>query len=441
MNITLLGIIVIAMSIYAFFKNEKLLLYMLVFFSTFTAAELFHIEFISAPVLPFEFIGTMWLLKQLINFIKSKPKITKEIIINKFKENKLATACLIFIIAVILGEAYLAISGITIDYISFYGKSEVIRFSMGNISQFIIITFIFTLMIVLSFKIKTKEEIKTLLKVFCISSIFAVIWGLLQFITFYFGIPYPAFLFNNNVYAAQCYDQIGNNIKRISSIALEPSTFSINLICFMPFLIGTFLKLKENFKDKKYLLIFVLLVLTTVCAILTTSSTAYVGLVALYGMFGLYILCGFIKNGELSDRKKNFIKLALITVISILLAVVLWFTFVKIGYKMGVIKHDEMTLLDIELEEENPKVDDRQHNSIFDNMISTIKQMTIGKLASASGQDRMQGDLIGFSMIKYSPIVGIGFGAYRPFSMFTNVLLGSGVIRIISFCIYILYCA
>ena len=84
-------------------------------------------------------------------------------------------------------------------------------------------------MIVLSFTIKTKEEIKTLLKVFCISSIFAVIWGLLQFITYYLGIPYPAFLFNNNSYAAQCFDQIENNVKRISSIALEPSTFSINL--------------------------------------------------------------------------------------------------------------------------------------------------------------------------------------------------------------------
>lgn len=280
MNITLIGIIVIIMSIYAFFKNQKLLLYMLIFFSTFTAAELFHIDIVKAPVQAFEFIGAIWLLREFINFIKLKPKFSKDAIINKFKENKLALAFMIFAIISVLGEAYALISGLSLNYTKTNGELGIVKFSLSNISQFVIITFIFVLMTVLSFKIKTKEEAKTLLRVFCISSIFGVIWGLIQFVSYYFGIQYPAFLFNNNIYALQCYTQIDNNVKRICSIALEPSTFAINLICFIPFLIGAFLevkgKLKENIKNKKYIIIFAILVMTTVCAILTTSSTAYV---------------------------------------------------------------------------------------------------------------------------------------------------------------------
>lgn len=296
MELTLFGVVTIAVSIYAFFKNKKLLLYMVVFLSTFTAAEILHINITTTPLQTFEFTGVMWLLREFIDFIKAKPKISKEKIIEGLKKNKLGSAFIMFIIAILLGEIYLLVSRISVEYTDIFGEQALLKFSMSNITQAIIIIFVFVMMTVLSFKIKTKEEVKELLKVFCISSIFAVVWGLLQFITFYFGIPYPSFLFNNNVYAAQGFEQISNNIKRICSIAFEPSTFAVNLVCFLPFVIGTFLSLKNKFKDKKYIITFILLVVTTACAILSTSSTSYVGLVAIYGLFGIYILFCFIKE-------------------------------------------------------------------------------------------------------------------------------------------------
>ena len=323
MEITLLGWITIVITIYAFFKNEKLLLYMMVFLAPFTAANLIHITWTTTPVQTFEFTGAVWLLREFINFIKTKPKLSKDIIINKFKQNKLATAFLIFIIVIIISEIYLAISGLTLEYTGLEGEAGLVKFSKANITRAVITIFIFVNMIVLSFKINSREEIKKLLKIFSIASIFAVIWGLLQFVTYYFGLPYPAFLFNNNPYAAQCYDQIDNNVKRISSIALEPSTFAINLFCFLPLVLGTFLAIKEKMKEKKYIVTFVILVLTTACAILTTSSTTYVGLIAVYALFGVYILFSFIKGGELDNRKRNFLKMTLATVGSIGFAAVL----------------------------------------------------------------------------------------------------------------------
>lgn len=323
MEITLLGAVTIAISIYAFFKNEKLLLYIMVFLAPFTAANLIHIIWTTTPVQTFEFTGALWLLREFINFVKSKPKITKEWVIKKFKDNKLGMAFLIFIVVIIISEIYLMISGLRIEYTGIEGELGIVEFSKTNITRAVITIFIFVNMIVLSFKIHTREEIKKLIKIFSIASIFAVIWGLLQFVTYYLGVPYPAFLFNNNPYAAQCYDQIDNNVKRISSIALEPSTFAINLFCFLPFVLGEFLRLKEKMKEKKYIITFIILVLTTVCAILTTSSTTYVGLIAVYALFGIYILFGFIKNGELDNRKRNLAKMALATVTSIGIAAVL----------------------------------------------------------------------------------------------------------------------
>lgn len=71
-------------------------------------------------------------------------------------------------------------------------------------------------------------------------------------------------------------------------------------------------------------------------------------------------------------------------------------------------------------------------------MIKTVKQMTIDKLSSGSGQERMNGEKIGLSLLKYSPIVGIGLGSYRTFSLGTNIVLNMGIVGLISY-IYILY--
>ena len=433
MEITLLGWITIILSIYAFFKDKKILLYIMVFLSTFTAANLIHITVTTTPVLTFEFTGIVWLLREFIDFVKSKPKITKEIIINKFKENKLAKAFVFFIIAIILGEVVLAISGIHIEYTNVLKENTVLTFSKSNITMGARTIFIFVLMIALSFKIKTKKEVEELVKVFCISSILAIIWGLLQFITFYLGIPYPAFLFNNNMYAAQCYDQVENNIKRITSIALEPSTFAINLMAFMPFVIGTFLKMKSNYKDKKYIWVFVITILTTACAILTTSSTTYVGLIAVYGLFVLYVLFGFKKNGELDNRKKNFKKMTILTIVSIMLAVGVGFVSLKTGYALKTIDY-----LKTEQKADPNKKGEDKYSSALENLIKTFKKMTIEKMGTGSGQERMEGEKIGLSMFKYSPIFGLGFTSYRTFSMFTNILVNAGILGILAY-LYILF--
>lgn len=433
MNITLFGIIIILTSIYAFFKNQKLLLYMLIFFSTFTAAELLHVEFIRMPLLAFEYIGAVWLLREFINLIKSKPKFNIKEIINKFKENKLAIALVIFMFTILFGVIYLFVSGLNVEYTDINGEPAILKFSFGNIKQILISEFVLLLMVVLSFKIKTKEEIKEFIKIFGISTIFAIIWGLLQFITYYFKIPYPAFLFNNNVYASQGFMQITNNIKRISSISLEPSTFAVNLTCFIPFALGAFLQSRGSFKDKKNIILFVVIIMTTTCAILTTASSAYVGLLVSFGLYGLYILFGFIKSGDMDARKSNFLKMFVVTILSISLAGAFCWGTVKIGYKTGAINYIVVETPNKAPDEENNDKEEVKYNSAFDNIINNLKQMTIYKFVSNSGQERTIREIEGFKLFKYSPIVGIGIGSFRTFSLFTNILVNTGILGCTSF--------
>ena len=84
------------------------------------------------------------------------------------------------------------------------------------------------------------------------------------------------------------------------------------------------------------------------------------------------------------------------------------------------------------------KKEEEEYSSAFQNMISTIKQMTIDKLGTGSGVERMKGESIGLELLKHSPVVGIGLGSYRTFSLFTNILLNMGIIGIIGF-FYILF--
>lgn len=114
------------------------------------------------------------------------------------------------------------------------------------------------------------------------------------------------------------------------------------------------------------------------------------------------------------------------TVVSLALAGCISMVSLKIGYKLETIHYilKEEPKIEEEAEEpENPEV-----NSARENIIKTVKQMTIDKLASGSGQERLKGEGIGLQILGRSPIFGLGFGSYRTFSLFTNILLNAGIL-------------
>lgn len=117
------------------------------------------------------------------------------------------------------------------------------------------------------------------------------------------------------------------------------------------------------------------------------------------------------------------------TVCSIALAGILCLGFLKIGYSLGTIDRIERE----ELVDEDKDNDEKKYDSVIQNILKTVKQMTIDKLTSGSAKERITGDSIGLELYKYSPIFGLGFGSYRTFNLFTNILVNAGIVGIIAF--------
>lgn len=110
------------------------------------------------------------------------------------------------------------------------------------------------------------------------AAIFVCLWGLMQLICSLVHIPYPSILFNNsNSDAADMFAQDIGAFSRISSVAVEPSVMAASLLHFAAF--GVTLLSRDARLRTRYWYWPVALVILTL--LLSTSSTAYVGLLVI----------------------------------------------------------------------------------------------------------------------------------------------------------------
>jgi len=404
MSITLIGAVSIVLSLIALvLNNDKMLLKLVIIFSVFTAAIALDFHLV---ILPYEIPMALWLFKQIYKSLKNK-----ELSLNKFKDtlknNKIFTALLILIIVIIISEVYLLVSRINYNYYDVtYKEDRVITFKSTSVTQSARICIYLLFAMILSVRLKSKQEIKELLKVFGIVTIFAIIWGFIQYFMYYLNIRYPAFLFNNNPYAAQGYGQMMFFVKRISSIALEPSTFSLNLALFVPLVLVTLIEIKKEKTSQKYRIgLLVVTIMAITCALLTTSTTAWASLAVLYFVLLVYN----IKN-------KNFKKIIQITVyfaISFIIFAICCFAGNALS-KATNINNNVST------------------SSSKNGLINTVENVTTKKLDSGSGHERLQRELDGLKIYQMSPIFGVGYFSFRTFTLFTNVLVNMGIFGVLS---------
>ena len=421
--VTVIGIISLILSIIAFFKSEKWLLNLVIFFSVFTAAIAF-IEPIT--ILPFEIPMMLLLLKYVLNFIKEKKKITLNDIKETIKTNKIFTAILIFAIALTLSELWLLISGLNYNYYDYlYKENRVIKFTLYNLSQYIRYMFYLVFALTLTIKIKDKKEIKGYLKTFIYASIFAVIWGFIQHILYSLNIPYPSLIFNNNPYAYQGFDQIMANFNRVNSIALEPSTFALHMAVFVPFVLLPWL-FGETKKNRK---IFIIAVLTITCGLLSFSSTFILSIFVEFLI--LFFVIIFSKN---KNKKTILLRYVCVALISIALT----FTIGVLSSHVRnstVLKNNENVS---EVNKENNIEETKNTQSESEDVVKTFIDVTLNKLSSGSAEERLDRERKSVEIFKQSPVFGVGITSFRTFTLFTNVLVNNGVIGLIAI-LYVFY--
>jgi hypothetical protein len=139
-----------------------------------------------------------------------------------------------------------------------------------------------------------RDTLELALRIFVWSGVAVSVWGLLEYASFYGGPPYPSWLFNNNPEDAAGVARVlrgeaAIEIRRITSVAVEPSILAQVLVATVPIIVfsmWTDRPLLTRTLDRAALAV----LLTTL--VLSTSVTALAGLLFLTGAIplGLFIL-------------------------------------------------------------------------------------------------------------------------------------------------------
>jgi hypothetical protein len=125
------------------------------------------------------------------------------------------------------------------------------------------------------------EDVRRSLRALVISGVFISFWGLLQMTCYIIHVPYPSAIFNNSETpsALGYLTEFGDlNVKRISSVAVEPSMLAEVLLAILPVILLALLFGRPIFSKRMDFFCGALMMLVL---LLTTSSTAYVGLAAM----------------------------------------------------------------------------------------------------------------------------------------------------------------
>ena len=432
MQITFIGIVAIMLTIFAIIrKNENMLLEIAMFFSVFGASIAINIEATTTPIWPYEIPTIFWIILQLYNIISGKEKINiKDDIIH----NKIIIGIIIFTLMMIFGEIWMFLSKTNIPYYDYkFHENRVITFTSKNITQPIRALFFIVFAFFIALKKFSKTEIIKIIRAFEYGCIFAVGWAFVQYLLNLFNIEYPVYIFNNNPYVSQGYFQHVGNLKRITSIASEPPVFGFIMTAFIPLIVARYFKAKEE-GDNHPKLYLILVILSIICGILTTSSTFYLGFSIL--VF-IYFLLKLLKKDENKVEKFKGISKDVLLLVT---CAILSFGLLTLPNYLK-IERQEKESNDIELvNEEKKEIIEQKKTKEVKDTVNTLMELTIHKLKSGSGIERIGQEKEAIKYFKLSPIIGIGYGTISTYIVFTNILINMGILGFIIFIFIIVYC-
>lgn len=148
-----------------------------------------------------------------------------------------------------------------------------------QITQTAYILFGIIITLVLSLEMLRGDRLEGAVRAFRAAAMFISIWGVLQVVCHYSGIPYPANIFNNSTsHFADMFDQrAGAGVIRIASVATEPSFMAVSLMIFASFG-ATIIAIEPRLRTREWLLP---VSMTLLVILASTSSTGYVGVLVL----------------------------------------------------------------------------------------------------------------------------------------------------------------
>ncbi len=241
------------------------------------------------------------------------------------------------------------------------------------------------------FEIKNADKLKSSIKIYLISAFIVSIWGLLQLLTHYTNVPYPAFLFNNSASDAVLkfisFTGGDSGMARINSVAVEPSIFARYMLSVIPLALILYMKKVKLFSSLFTLFCFI--VVYVLVLILTLSTSAYLGIAFMFMVLFFYLK----KYREL----KFFLK-----VIMVFLLIIIAIAFIMPEW--------------------------------FYNLI----QMTFYKPVTFSGMERIFASQEALGLFSAYPLLGVGWGSNTSFDLISYLLANSGLFGALCFALFVL---
>jgi len=226
-------------------------------------------------------------------------------------------------------------------------------------------------------------------RIIMVSAIFICFWGLFQFACNVTGLPYPDYVFNTSGSASGkgFAETLDGELKRVTSAAVEPSVLAQGLVCLLPLTLPALLRRGSIFSitiDRFCAVLFLIVLL------ISTSSTAYLGMFILMVLFVALLL-----RAHALSKTKAVVLLALAAT-----AV------------MGVVA---IGLLSI------PVISD------------VVKSALLNKSSSGSGLERLMTIQLAFGYFQKFPILGIGFGSATSHDLIVKLLSNIGIVGTLLF--------
>lgn len=377
MEIGIIGYFLIPLGIFLFFKDIKYLLYLIIFFSGFTATSVISFGN-NFSLQPGYYFGILFIFKSFL-FMYNKKMLIKP---DKF----LFVFMFISVLSIIMPTL---INSKDIFIMNQDSLLSNILFTSSNITQLLYLLFCFIVYLCIkNYFYHNPSEIEQTIKILLYGTIVVCLLGFYQELAYINHWEFDKF-FRNGIHGNT---QGAINFVRLYSVAQEPSM----LAYFLVPMVALGLSLEENILKNKML--FLLLIILT--GIISTSTTFIIGLAALVLKIIFDKLILLIKNIE--DEKQ------------------------RIGYILPVIFFTFILLL-IVIVNLNPIIKDTLINGSYDKLIGN----------NLSGKERSSIFRIHINTAMQYPFLGVGFGTARSKDLLSTWLCNIGFIGTGIFILYL----
>lgn len=264
-----------------------------------------------------------------------------------------------------------------------------LAYSFSNIGQagYLIINFL--ILVYVNWKAWDWDSLQKCIKALHVASFVVVLVGLYQVVAFWKELPFPDWFFNSNLGARQLAVYTLEGVGRINSTFSEASILASYLASYIAFLVVLALGKQLG------LLGFFMLVLSTICILLSTSSTGYVVLLILAIMVLFqFLLVPLVTRASLT-------KLSMVQSTLILILVMASVITIGIAYNAG---YGE-----------------------------ALYKATIGKADTGSYANRGSSNWFTLNILLETWGFGVGLGSNRPSSFLAWLASNVGILGLILF--------